>query len=120
MAGPYEFWRDKRVTDPDDTNAWLALPPCSPRRPSPDSRSYPDRQPLILERTDWERWLAPEVTDVEEIADLFDVCRTGGFEAYPVSRDVVLIRNNGPHLIDPAPESELVGVGRPDDGEIIG
>lgn len=120
MAGLYEFWRDKRIADPDDPNAWVVSFAVLTTAAEPGLDRIHDRQPLILERADWERWLAPEVTAVEEIADLLTYAAPGRFEAYPVSRAVSSNRNNGPHLTDPAPAGELVGVVDPTTGEIIG
>ena len=44
----------------------------------------------------------------------------GRFTAHPVSRAVSSNRANGPQLLEPVPESELVGVVDPVTGEIVG
>ena len=44
----------------------------------------------------------------------------GRFTAYPVSRAVSSNRSNGPHLLDPLPAEELVGVVDPMTGEVLG
>ena len=59
-----------------------------------------DRMPVILEPGDYDRWLDPGVTDVDEIRDLLRPY-PGEMQAYPVGGAVNNARNDGPGLIEP-------------------
>ncbi len=120
MAGIYEFWRDPAVTSPEDPNAWLVTYSIITTAAEPGLDRLHDRQPLVLEPEDWTRWLDPGVQDPAEVADLLAPRERGRFEAFPVSTAVNATRNNGPHLLDPAPEADLEGVLDPMTGEVLG
>ena len=81
---------------------------------------HPRAQPLILEPEDWAAWLDPANQDLDDVRRLLAFERPGRFEAYPITTAVNATRNNGPQLLDPAPESELQGVVDPMTGEVIG
>ncbi|MEI2779165.1 MAG: SOS response-associated peptidase [Tetrasphaera sp.] len=119
MAGLYEFWRDKAIADSEDQQAWLVTFTILTTSAEPGLDRIHDRQPLVLERPDWARWLDPELTDPTAVADLLAYADPGRFVAYPVSRAVSSNRNNGPHLLDPAPSADLVGVVDPMTVEVI-
>lgn len=120
MAGLYEFWRDRAIADPEDPEAWLITFTIITTDADPGLDRIHDRQPLVVERADWERWLDPNLKDPNEIRSLLQFSRPGRFEAYPISTAVNATRSNGPQLIEPIPESELVGVVDPMTGEVIG
>lgn len=120
FAGLYEFWRDPDVPDRDDPMAWLATFTIITTDADPGLDRIHDRQPLVLDRGDWTTWLDPSVSDPDDIAELLRFHAPGRFSAYPVSRAVSSNRSNGPQLIDPVPQTELVGVVDPSTGEIIG
>jgi putative SOS response-associated peptidase YedK len=120
MAGLYEFWRDKSVKDHDDPDAWLTTFTIITTDAEPGLDRIHDRQPLILEPEDWATWLDPTMQDLDEVKRLLSFHRPGRFEAYPISTAVNATGNNGAHLLDPVPESELEGVVDPMTGEIIG
>lgn len=105
MAGVYEFWRDRSVAG-DDPAAWLTTYAVITTAADPDLAAIHDRQPLILEREDWDAWLDPGMTDPGAIQLMLDFAEPGRLAAYPVSTAVNNHRNNGPELIEPAPESE--------------
>ena len=119
FAGLYEFWRDREV-DGDDPNAWLTTFTIITTAADPGLDRIHDRQPLVLEREQWEHWLDPDETDPEVVRTFLEFTAPGRFEAHPVGRGVGATRNNGPGLLDPAPASELVGVVDPMTGEVIG
>ena len=79
-----------------------------------------DRQPLVLEPDDWDRWLDPTLTDPDPVATMLAFARPGRFAAYPVSTAVNGSAGNGPHLLDPVPPQALRGVVDPTTGEVIG
>lgn len=120
MAGIYEFWRDRTVADTDDPAAWLVSFAVITTEAEPGLDRIHDRQPLILDSGDWERWLDPALGSPDDVADLIEPQRPGRFAAYPVSRAVGSNRINGPQLLDPVPVEELEGVVDPTTGEVIG
>ena len=120
MAGIYEFWRDRRVRDTEDPMAWLVTFAVLTTAAEPGLDRIHDRQPLILDKADWGRWLDPNLTSPGDIGDLLGYAAPGRFTAYPVSRAVSSNHNNGPQLLDPADPAELIGVLDPTTGEIIG
>jgi putative SOS response-associated peptidase YedK len=119
MAGLYEFWRDPVVTDPDDPLAWLATFTVVTGPAEPGLDRIHDRQPLVLEQEEWSTWLDPAVA-AADVLGLLEPRAPGRFTAYPVSREVSSNRSNGPHLLDPLPAAELVGVVDPMTGEVLG
>ena len=119
MAGLYEFWRDPAVTDPEDPLAWLTTYTVLTGAAEPGLDRIHDRQPVVLERQDLDRWLDPSVP-ASEVRPLLEPRAPGRFTARPVSRAVSSNRSNGPQLLDPVPEQELVGVVDPMTGEIVG
>lgn len=120
FAGLYEFWRDQAIADNDDPDAWLTTFTIITTEADPGMDRIHDRQPLVLEREDWSRWLDPGLTDLAEVGELLAFAQPGRFAAYPISTAVNATRNNGPHLLDPLPAEELVGVVDPETGEVHG
>jgi putative SOS response-associated peptidase YedK len=120
MAGLYEFWRDKSVKNNDDPDAWLTTFTIITTEAEPGLDRIHDRQPLILEPEDWATWLDPTMQDLDEVKRILSFHQPGRFEAYPISTAVNATGNNGAHLLDPVPESELEGVVDPMTGEVIG
>lgn len=120
MAGLYEFWRDPAVEARDSPDAWLTSFTVITTEAEPGLDRIHDRQPLVLERSDWATWLDPDLTDLDEVRRLLAFREPGRFEAYPISLAVNSTNRNGPQLIEPAPESALNGVVDPMTGEIIG
>jgi putative SOS response-associated peptidase YedK len=59
-----------------------------------------DRQPVVLERDTWERWLDPGVDDRGELESLLRPSREGTLVHYPVDRAVGNVRNDRPDLLD--------------------
>lgn len=120
FAGLYEFWRDREIADGQDPAAWLTTFTIITTRAEEGLDRIHDRQPMVLPPERWGAWLDPEVTGPAEVARLLVPVDAGRFRAYPVSRAVSNSRSNGPHLLDPAPAEDLVGVVDPETGEIIG
>ena len=119
MAGVYEFWRDPALT-PDDPEAWLTTYAIITQRAEPGLDRIHDRQPLVLEREQWARWLDPERTDPDELRAELEPAPAGRFEAWPVGTAVGATRNNGPGLLEPVGRDQLEGVVDPVTGEVIG
>lgn len=84
MAGLYEFWRDPSAA-PEDPLAWLTSYAVVTTSAEPALRHIHDRQPLVLEAHDWERWLDPDAG----IPDVIDLVQpraedSDRFEALPI------------------------------------
>ncbi|HYN29780.1 MAG TPA: SOS response-associated peptidase [Dermatophilaceae bacterium] len=120
FAGLYEFWRDPAVADGEDPDAWLTTFAVLTTAAEPGLDRIHDRQPLVLDRQYWAPWLDPTLVDRDRVAGLLAPHPPGRFTAYPVSRAVSSNRANGPHLLDPAPQEDLVGVVDPATGELLG
>src|SRR5450631_2398120 len=119
MAGLYEFWRDTSLveTDPD---AWLTTYSIITTAAEQGLDRIHDRQPLVLEREDWDDWLDPAANDPSVVKAHLEFSAPGRFDAYPVSTAVNSSRNNGAQLLEPLGLTDLVGVVDPTTGEIIG
>ena len=119
FAGLYEFWRDREVPE-GEPDAWLTTFTIITTAADPGMDRIHDRQPLVLDPDQWGHWLDPDEKDPGYVQGVLDFARPGRFEAYPIGRAVGSTRNNGPHLLDPAPAAELEGVVDPMTGEVIG
>lgn len=120
MAGLYEFWRDPQVAADADPLAWLTTFTIITTRAEPGLDRIHDRQPLVLERDDWARWLDPDLKEAGVVGELLAFEQPGRFEAYPISSAVSSTRNNGEQLLLPLPREELHGVVDPVTGEVVG
>ena len=94
MAGLYELWKS-----PEDEWIWTCTV-ITTDAPDDLGRIH-DRMPMIIERDRWDAWLDPELTDTEQVRGLLVPAMAGTMEAYPVSKAVNSVRNNGPALIEP-------------------
>lgn len=96
FAGLYERWRDAEGNElwsasiltgaAADRIAWLH-----------------DRMPLTVPQEAWTAWLDPQLEDPQQARDLLDF--SPDWVAVAVSDQVNSVRNNGPELIEPIPES---------------
>ena len=119
MAGLYEFWRGKSVAE-GDPDAWLTTYAIITTAAEPGLDRIHDRQPLVLEREDWDDWLDPTQTDPSSVKAHLEFSEPGRFDAYPVGTAVNSSRNNGEQLLVPLERADLVGAVDPTTGEIIG
>lgn len=93
LAGLWEYWHrgeDRRRT------ATVLTAPAGPDMP------VHDRQPVVLEPGSWDRWLDPDVDDVDTLRTLLVPC-AGVLVHHPVSKDVGSVRNDGPYLVEAVP-----------------
>jgi len=105
MAGLYEFWRDPNADSDED--AWLFSVTVLTTSAEDSLGHVHDRMPLMVDPSGWSAWLDPKRADPASVRDLLVPARPGLLEAFPVSRAVNDVRNEGPHLIDPIPAEEL-------------
>jgi putative SOS response-associated peptidase YedK len=102
FAGLYEFWRDPDRAD-DDPLRWLVtMTIVTGGAPTDDPAlaEIHDRQPVILDRSRWDAWLDPHLTDTDRVMDLLRR-PAPPLVATPVSTEVNAVGNDGPHLIEP-------------------
>jgi putative SOS response-associated peptidase YedK len=119
FAGIYEFWRD-RTQDSDDPRAWLVTFAVITTAAEPGLDVIHDRMPLVLPADRWGDWLDPQLNEQDDVRALIERPAPGRFAALPVSTRVNSVRNDGPELLEPAPEDQLIGVVDPATGELIG
>lgn len=94
LAGLWARWRDPETDERVTTCTILTGAPTAFIRP------IHDRMPVVLPESLWDRWLDPEMADVDELTRLLsDVDPT--LSAHPVSTLVNKVANNVPELIAP-------------------
>ncbi len=100
MAGLYEIWRA-----PDESLVWTAA--VITTEAADELGHIHDRTPVLVPRAAWDRWLDPAVEDPGD--DLLIPATPGVLDAWPVSKAVGNVRNNGPELVEPvAPPPTLL------------
>jgi len=101
FAGLWESWHDP--------NAGEDAPPlrtCVIITTQPNELLAPihDRMPVVLPESEWDTWLDVENHDVGALCKLLVPFPAGELEAWEVSTLVNKADNNGPELLDPAPD----------------
>lgn len=66
-----------------------------------------DRMPVILDPSDWDLWLDPDVDEKEAVLPLLQPADDRLLEFHAVSKDVNSVRNNRPDLIDQIEQGKL-------------
>ena len=102
MAGLYELWKSS-----EDEWVWTCTV-ITTDAPDDLGRIH-DRMPMIVEPDRWSAWLDPGLTDPERVRGLLVPAMAGTMDAYPVSKAVNSVRNNGPELIEPAASGDSSG-----------
>ena len=106
MAGLYEIWRDPDKAEDDPTRfRWT----CTVLTTSAEDSlgKIHDRMPLMLSPDRYDAWLDPRQNSKDDLLALLEPAAPGRLEAFPVSKLVSNVRNNGPELVDPLPLEEL-------------
>ncbi len=101
MAGLYEIWRDPTRPDDDPERFRWTCTVITTEAEDSVGRIH-DRMPLMVEAERWGPWLDPR-TAADDVLGLLVPAAPGRLEAYPVSKAVGNVRNNGPELIEPLP-----------------
>ena len=93
FAGLFERWID--------AEAERELHSCTILTTTPNETMAPihDRMPVILDRADWQRWLDPSITNVEELQSLLVPASNAVLGAIAVSTQVNSVKNNDASLI---------------------
>lgn len=103
FAGLWETWRDKADPAADPVRTACIVTTAANTTMAP----VHNRMPVILPETAWDAWLDPANEDTAALKDLLVPASDDLLDVYPVARSVGNVRNNGPHLLDPAPPEEL-------------
>ncbi|MCD0448134.1 SOS response-associated peptidase [Actinocorallia sp. API 0066] len=106
MAGLYELWKS-----PED--AWVWTCTVITAQAADELGHIHDRMPMTV--TDPDTWLDPSLTDTSAAASLLVPAAARGLEAYPVTKAVGNVRNNGPHLVAPLPADPPAPSDTPDE-----
>jgi len=97
MAGLYEFWRDEAAEE------WLITFTILTTS-APDNLGHlHDRTPMMIEPDAVEAWLDPTPRPTDPLLSLLVPAVPGRLDAWPVSKAVNNVRNNGPELVVPLP-----------------
>lgn len=105
LAGLWAGWRDPDTEEVRRTFTIVTTTPNDLVRP------IHDRMPVVVPPDAWDRWLDPSIPDPAELNGLLVPAPDGGLAAYPVTRAVNDVRNDGPELIEPLPDPEELGLG---------
>lgn len=105
MAGLYELWRDPRKAD-DDPDRWKWTTTVLTTTAEDELGHIHDRMPLMLTPDEYDAWLDPRRHGAD-LLDLLQPASPGLLEAFPVSRLVSKVQNNGPELVEPIPLSDV-------------
>jgi putative SOS response-associated peptidase YedK len=92
LAGLREWWKDAEGME-------LRTATIITTEAGPDMPIH-DRQPVVLEREVWDRWLDRELTDARVLQPLLVPTSAGTLILHPVSSEVGNVRNNGPELLE--------------------
>jgi putative SOS response-associated peptidase YedK len=95
LAGLWAGWRDPETDEVVRSFAIVTTGPNDLMRP------IHDRMPVVIPESEWDRWLDPTLRDPEDLQRLLVPADEAWLEAYPVSRLVNDVRNDGPELVEP-------------------
>ena len=104
FAGIYDLWRDEALPD-DHERAWLWTAAIITTQASDDVGQIHDRMPMTIAPQAWADWLDPATSDLGQLQATMVPAMAGGLTSFPVSMAVNSVRNNGPELIRPLPDS---------------
>jgi putative SOS response-associated peptidase YedK len=103
LAGLWEIWK-RRASDP-----WLATAAVVTTSAGPDVIGIHNRMPVVLEPSQWDAWLDPELDDVDQLEAMLRPAEEGTLCSYPVDPRVNSPRNDDPACIEPfaSPDTPL-------------
>lgn len=102
VAGLWETWQDR--SDPaSPVVATCALLTTEATGPMVDVHH---RMPVLVGPTTWDRWLAEDLHDPEEVRSLLGPTPDDLLALRPVSTAVNSVRNQGPELVDEVPPAD--------------
>ena len=101
LAGLYEHWRN-----PND-GEWIATCTVVTTTPNADVEEIHDRMPVVLSLDDVEPWLNVADYEPAERLALVRPAPEGTLTHYEVAKAIGSVKNDGPHLIEPAERQSL-------------
>lgn len=104
LAGLWSGWRDPETEEVRRTFTIVTTTPNDLMRP------IHNRMPVVVPDDAWDRWLDPSLPDPGELQGLLVPAPDDDLEAYPVSRAVNNVRNDGPELIERLPDPDSLGL----------
>ena len=108
MAGLYEIWKDP-TRDEDDPDRFRWTCTVLTTQAEDTLGRIHDRMPLMVEPDRWGSWLDAGNSAKDDLLRLLVPAAPGRLEAFPVSRAVGNVKNNGPELVEPIPLEDAVG-----------
>lgn len=103
MAGLYEIWRNPEVADDDAPGSFLWSATVITTSAEDSLGHIHDRMPMLVEKAGYSAWLDPAVSSLDDVRGLLVPAAPGRLTAYPVSKSVNNVANNGAELIAPLP-----------------
>ena len=100
MAGLYEIWRDASVPE-DQPGAFVWSATVITTSAEDSVGQIHDRMPMLVERSGYDSWLDASTTDPDALASLLVPAAPGRLTAFPVSKEVNNVKNNGAQLVAP-------------------
>lgn len=108
MAGLYELWRP-RTEEGEEPADWLWTCTIITTKATDEVGRIHDRMPMVVQPDKWGDWLDPDRTDPDAVQDLLAPAVAVSLEAYPVSKAVNNVKNNGPELMTPSTNGDIPG-----------
>jgi putative SOS response-associated peptidase YedK len=102
LAGLFEFWRNPE--EPELVDATLTCTIIT-TEPNDDMDEIHNRMPVVLELDDVNTWLNVDEHQPDERALLLRPAPNGTLSHHAVGLEVGNVKNDGPHLIEPFPDS---------------
>ena len=104
LAGLYEHWHDPAT--PEDA-PWIQTCTVITTTPNEDMDEIHDRMPVVIELTDFAKWLDPSESGAAQRVELMRPAPVGTLQHYGVDSAVGSVRNDGPELIEPVEPQSL-------------
>jgi putative SOS response-associated peptidase YedK len=105
MAGLYELWRDRRLSD-DDPDRWVWTCTIITQQASDLLGTIHDRNPVVVPPDLRADWLDCASDSADAAALLLDEIPEARLDPRIVSAAVGSVRNNGPELIEPVANAQ--------------
>jgi putative SOS response-associated peptidase YedK len=93
FAGLWERWKDPAVGSTLESCTIVTTDAAE------SIKKIHERMPVVLEESDWDRWMDTAFSDTETLSELLKACDPKTLEAWQVSREVNAPKNQGPALI---------------------
>ena len=100
MAGLWESW--KSPANGEEIQSCTVLT-CQPNKVMSELH---DRMPVILDETNWPKWLGEEPALEQELLALLKSCPDYVLKTWPVDNRVGNVRDTGPELANPIPQQQ--------------